>query len=389
MIITFVMIFLKVAPVYAAEINGIAAQSYVLMDAATGQTILAQEEHLRLPPASMTKLMTLILATEALDKGKVQAADSVVASAKAARTEGTAINLQPAEKMSYERMLIAIALASANDASIAVAEHLAGSEKQFALHMNQKAKELGLKDSQFKNATGLPAPGHYSSAYDMAVMARYALLQTRVTQYTSLKEYNLRGGSSKLFNSNKLLWWYEGANGLKTGWTSDAKHCLTASAQRGNFQLIAVVMGCPGGRSHLYDAMKLLNYGFERYECKVLIPKGAVCGTVKVKKGKTDHVQVKTQDAVGSIVLKGQQDKLKSKSQLNSNISAPVEQGQVLGQMLVYNDRVVVKKVNLVAARNVPAAQTSAFFSASYLWLLLLFLSAAGLYIRHRSRNKN
>jgi len=388
-VMVFIMIML-IAATARADLSNITAESYILMDAASGQIIQAQNEHKRLPPASMTKLMTLTLAVEALDKGKVRPNDRVISSVKASQIEGTQIHLKKSEEMSYEHMLIAMALSSANDASIAVAEHLEGSEKNFVAKMNQKARDLGLKDSQFKNATGLPAEGHYSSAYDMAVIARYALTHTRITEYTSLKQYNLRQGSSKLSNSNKLLWWYQGANGLKTGWTSSAKHCLTASAKRGNLQLIAVVMACPRAHGHLQDAIEMLDYGFERYTSKVLLPQGTVCGTVKVKNGEQDRVQVTAAEAVGSVVLKGQEEKLRSEAKLNSIVSAPVKKGQKLGEILVYNNQALLKKVNLLASQDVSAAKLSNIpphsSSIAYVLLTLFLIIALYLYLKCRSR---
>ena len=221
------------------------------MDADSGKVLKASNEHLQLPPASMTKLMTLVLTMEALENGKVNKNDQVITSEHAWEMDGTTLYLAPGEVMSLDDMLMGIALGSANDASVAVAEYLTGSENNFVAQMNQKAMDLGMKDTYFQNVSGLPAKGHYSSAYDMAVLARYALAHTRITDYTSLKQCNLRQGKSILYNTNKLLWRYQGADGLKTGYTTEAKHCLIATAKRDNLRLIAVVMACPQMGGHL------------------------------------------------------------------------------------------------------------------------------------------
>lgn len=193
----------------------------------------------------MTKLMTMILAAQDLEEGKVTVKDKVVASEEAWKMGGSQIYLEPGEEMTFEDMMIAIAVGSANDACVAVAEHLEGTHQNFVDRMNRQAKMLGLKNTHFVNSYGLPAENHYSSAYDLAVMARYALQYPKILEYTSIKEYNLRQGEFKLFNTNKLLWWYEGTDGFKTGWTSEAKYCLTATAKRDGLRLIGVVMASP------------------------------------------------------------------------------------------------------------------------------------------------
>jgi D-alanyl-D-alanine carboxypeptidase (penicillin-binding protein 5/6) len=225
-----------------ADVVEVSAESYVLMDADSGKILLAKNEDKRLPPASMTKIMTLILALEDLQEGKVGLKDKVIASENAWKMGGSQVYLEPGEEMTFEDMLIAIAVGSANDACVAVAEHLEGTHQNFVQRMNEKAKSMGLKNTNFINAYGLTAEGHYSSALDMAIMARYALEVPKMLEYTSIKEYNLRQGEFKLFNTNKLLWWFEGTDGFKTGWTDEAKYCLTSTVKRDDLRLIAVSM---------------------------------------------------------------------------------------------------------------------------------------------------
>lgn len=353
MVLMFMLTVAGASPVQASQVD-VKAESYVLMDADSGKVLLAENEHKRLPPASMTKLMTLILAVEALEDGKVSLKDKVVTSEEAWKMGGSQVYLEPGEEMTFEDMLIAIAVGSANDASVAVAEHLEGTHKNFVEVMNQKAKMMGLKNTHFVNSYGLPADNHYSSAYDMAVMARCALKHPKLLEYTSIKEYNLRQGEFKLYNTNKLLWWYQGADGFKTGWTNEAKYCLTATARRDGLRLVGAVLASPEPRGNFRDMMQLFNYGFARYNYKSFFSRGSVCGLVEVGKGMTNRVEVVAEEDVGTIVIKGDEKKVTSQKQLPAYVDAPVVKGQKLGEMRVFQDGNLVKEVNLVAAADVP-----------------------------------
>jgi D-alanyl-D-alanine carboxypeptidase (penicillin-binding protein 5/6) len=354
--IVLVFMLLLCAPAVAAPANNldVKAESYILMDADSGQVLCAKDEHKKLPPASMTKIMTLILAAEALEQGKVNIKDKVVTSENAWKMGGSQVYLEPGETMSLEEMLISVAVGSANDASVAVAEHIEGTHQGFVELMNKKASMLGLKNTKFVNCYGLPAEGHYSSAYDMATMARYALKYPKVLEYCSIKEYNLREGEFKLYNTNKLLWWYQGADGFKTGWTNEAKYCLTSTAKRDGLRLIAVVMASPETRGHFRDSMELLNYGFAKYAYKMFFTKDSVCGVVKVGKGVSDMVEAVAEEDIGSIYMKGDDAKITSEKHLLSYIDAPVKKGQKLGEIAIYKDGELQKKVNLNAARDIP-----------------------------------
>jgi len=332
------------------------AESYLLMDADSGKVLLTHNEHKRLPPASMTKLMTLTLAAEDLEKGKFELTDKVQASEDACKMGGSQIYLEPGEKMTAEDLLISIAVGSANDASVAMAEQLEGSHKEFVQRMNHEAKLMGLKDTHFVNAYGLPDPNHYSSAYDMAVIARSALNHPKLLELSSIKEYNLREGKFKLYNTNKLLWWYQGADGFKTGWTNEAKHCLTATAKRDGLRLIAVVMAAPDNHGNFREAMKLFNYGFARYTYKNISAANSVCGIVTVGKGTVNKVQAVAEEDVGTITAKGEDEKIKSHKNIFSYIDAPVVKGQKLGEYVVYKDGQLAKQVNLIATDDVPRA---------------------------------
>lgn len=346
---------LAVQPAFAAEIET-EATSAILMDAATGKILYEKDPHKELPPASVTKLMTLLVAADALESGRVKLTDKVTASANACSLGGSQIYLEPGETFSLEEMLIAIAVGSANDACVAVAEHISGTHEAYVEAMNKKAQELGLQHTHFVNSYGLPAEGHYTSAYDLAVMGREALKYPLIRKLTSMKEYDLRGGQFKLWNTNKLLWWYQGADGFKTGWTNEAKYCLASTVERDGLRLIAVVMGVPQPRGHFAESMKIYNYGFAKYTFKEFAPAKSKQGTVLVRKGNGAVINAVTEKPLGVTVEKGKDKKFWVETKLNPEITAPVQQGQKVGEILLYLDDQVQASVNLVAETAVPRA---------------------------------
>lgn len=354
-LVLILFMFSLVGTVAADEpkMENVKAEAYVLMDADSGQILASCNANKRLAPASMTKLMTLILGVEALEQGRANQTDKVVTSENAWKMGGSQIYLEPGETMTYDEMMIAIAAGSANDACVALAEYLEGTHQNFVDKMNAKVKELGLENTNFVNAYGLPAEGHYTTAYDMAVIARYALSHPRVLEYTSIKEYNLRQGAFKLYNTNKLLWWYQGADGFKTGWTEEAKYCLTSTVKRDGLRLIAVVMASPEVRGHFRDSMELYNYGFAKYAYKSFFARDSVCGLVKVGKGNEDEVEALASEDVGSIYLKGGKDNITDQKILPDYVNAPVAQGQKLGEIQLYKDGSLQKTVDLVSAKDI------------------------------------
>lgn len=335
------------------KMQSVQAEAYVLMDADSGQILASYNENKRLAPASMTKLMTLILGVEALEQGKVSLTDKVVTSENAWKMGGSQIYLEPGETMTYEEMMIAIAAGSANDACVAVGEFLEGTHQSFVDKMNAKVHDLGLENTHFVNAYGLPAEGHYTSAYDMAVIARYALAHPRVLEYTSIKEYNLRQGKFKLYNTNKLLWWYQGADGFKTGWTNEAKYCLTSTVKRDGLRLVSVVMASPEVRGHFRDSMELFNYGFAKYAYKSFFTRDSVCGLVQVGKGVEGEVEALAAEDVGSIYPKGEKDNITSQKELLPYINAPISKGQKLGEIQIFKNGNLQKTVELVSAKDI------------------------------------
>lgn len=350
----------------AADVLDITAESALLVDAESGKVLYEKDADKRLAPASMTKLMTLVLAVEALKNDRVSYDETVVASENAWRLGGSQIYLEPGEKMTYRDMLVAIAVGSANDSCVAVAEHLEGSHEAFVEKMNKKASELGMKNTHYVNAYGLSDPEHYSSARDMVTLARFALNYPELLELTCIKEYDLRGGEFVLYNTNKLLWWYDGADGFKTGWTNEAKYCLVSTVKRNDLRLVATVMGCPEPRGNFRDSMAIYNYGFARYAYKEFASQGAVCGLTRVGKGVSEAVEVVAGGNIGSICEKGQEKQVTWERSITSYVNAPVKKGDRLGEAQVFVDGKLVKKIPLIAAKDV--AQASPFNTVKKAW---------------------
>lgn len=332
------------------------AESAVLMEPTTGAIIFEKNPHKSLPPASVTKIMTMLVATEAVEQGKASLKDRVKASEESSGMGGSQIYLEVGEEFSLEELLISVAVGSANDASVAVAEHIAGSHDEFVAMMNAKAKALGLKDSKFVNAYGLPAEGHVTSAYDMAIILREAMKSPVFRRLTAIREYGLRGGEFKLYNTNKLLWWYKGVDTGKTGWTNEAKYCLASSAERDGLRLIAVVMGTPEPRSHFRESIRLYNYGFARYRGVTVAEAGSQIKVLPVEKGTLNQVQVVAKGRIGLMVPKGQEKEISHRLVLPESLPAPLVKGQKVGEAVISQKGKDMAKFDLVAGGDVPKA---------------------------------
>lgn len=330
------------------------AESAVLMEPFSGKILYEKEPHKRLAMASVTKLMTLLLAVEAVEQGKFKLDDKVVASENAWEMGGSQIYLEPGEEMSLWDLLLSIGLQSANDASVAVAEYISGSEELFVQAMNDKAASLGLTNTHFVNCHGLTADDHYTSAYDLAVILKEGLKSPLFKNISAMKEYDLRGGKFKLWNTNKLLWWYEGTDAGKTGWTEEAKYCLASSADRDGLRLICVVLGTVETRSHFRESTKLFDFGFARYKAVNMAEQGAVIASVKVGKGQSDSVEVLTESKVSIVVPRGEDKDFEPKVELPALIDAPVQKGQKLGSYVVTKNNIEVLRVGLIAKNDVP-----------------------------------
>lgn len=332
------------------------AESAVLMDYLSGEVLYSKEPHKELPMASVTKLMTLLLAVEAIDQGKTSLNDKIVVSEHAASMGGSQVYLEPGEEMRVEDMLIAIAAGSANDGSVAMAEHIAGSEEAFVQMMNDRARQLGLKNTHFANPTGLPEENHYTSAYDMAVVLKENLKYPLFRKVSSIYEYDLRGGEFKIWSTNKLLKWYEGTDAGKTGWTEEAKYCLTSSAVRDGMRLIVSVLGTAEPRSHFRESIKIYNYGFARYQKVSLADAGTKVETLNVNKGKKEKLDLVTSTEVGFVVPKGQDDGYSTQINVPAEVTAPVKKGQEIGAYIVSKDGKEVTSVPLVASNEIEKA---------------------------------
>lgn len=332
------------------------AEAAVLLEPVTGKIVYEKEKDKRLPMASVTKLMTLLLATDAVENGDFKLTDNVVVSENAWEMGGSQIYLEIGEEMSLWDMLTAIGLQSANDACVAVAEHISGSEEAFVEAMNDRAKSLGLENTNFVNCHGLTEDNHYTSAYDLAQILKEGLKNPLFRKITAMKEYDLRGGAFKLWNTNKLLWWYEGADAGKTGWTEAAKYCLASSAERNGLRFICVVLGTEQVKSHFSESMKIYDYGFARYKSVNFAEQGAGIGHLKVSKGQSDQVEVQTLDKVSVIVARGEEKGFESSLELPDSVSAPVQKGQEVGSYVVTKNGQEVLRVKLVAGSDVPKA---------------------------------
>ncbi len=329
------------------------AESAILIDSVTGKVLFEKNADKELPPASVTKTMTLLVAMDQIAKGKASLDEKVQTSDNASKMGGSQIYLEPNEKLSMKEMLISIAVGSANDACVAVAEHLAGSHEGFVKMMNDKAQELGLKHSHFANAYGLPAKGHYTSARDLSIIVKECLKYPLFLKYTSIKRYDLRDGKFVLWNTNKLLWWYDGCDGGKTGWTNEAKYCLASTCKRNGLRLISVVMATPELRSHFRESMRLYNYGFARYEAATVADAGQRLGKIRVNKGKWDWVDAIVRNDIAMVVPKGEKGTVSYKVSLIPYVSAPIQEGQKVGSISVTKDGKEAFQADVIASKSV------------------------------------
>jgi D-alanyl-D-alanine carboxypeptidase (penicillin-binding protein 5/6) len=345
------------------------ARSAILMDADSGTVVFEKNIHDALPPASITKIMTMLLVMEAIDQGRLKLTDKVQVSEYAASMGGSQIFLEPGEQMSVDDMLKGVALASGNDASVALAEKLAGTEEEFVRMMNDRAKELGMTETKFVNCNGLPASGHVSSAHDIAVMSRELLKFEKITKYTGLYQDYLRKDSEKPFwlvNTNKLVRFYHGADGLKTGFTSEAKFCLSATARRDNLRLIAVVMGEPNTKTRNAEVSHLFDYAFAQYTNVPIYKKGDAIGTLKVEKGTKPELPLVAKHSYSVLLKKGDAGQgIRHELVLDTSVKAPIKAGQPVGKLVVYRGDKMLKEFPLEAPLSVDRAGWWTLFKRS------------------------
>ncbi|HAO01546.1 MAG: D-alanyl-D-alanine carboxypeptidase family protein [Pseudomonadota bacterium] len=330
----------------------LAASSWILMDANSGRILAEHNADERLPPASLTKLMTAYLVERELDRGTINLTDMVNISENAWRTGGSKMFIEVGDRVSVDNLLHGIIIVSGNDASVAMAEHLAGGEAPFADLMNQHATRLGMNDTHFMNATGLPHENHYSTAHDMARLSRY-IINDYPEHYAIYSQRNFSFAGIDQPNRNRLLWRDPTVDGLKTGWTTEAGYCLVASAQRDGMRLISVVMGTSSEEARAQESQKLLSYGFRFYETMKLYERGAVLATPRVWGGDINELRVGVDEEVFMTLPRNRNEELRARLNLDADIQAPVAVGDDVGTLEVYLGEEMVGERQLVALENI------------------------------------
>jgi len=360
LLISLLMIFI-IKPAVAQTLVDISSSSATLMDAGTGTILFEKNPHEKMEPASITKIMTLIIAFEAIESGKVNLSDIVRVSERAWKTGGSQVFLGPGEEQSLENLLKCIVVASANDASTAVAEYIGGSVEGFVKLMNDKAKELGMTNSNFTNPHGLSDPEHYKTAYDIALMSRELVKYPMFFKWSTiwmdyLEHTDKKRDATMLANTNKLLGKYEGVDGLKTGYHSKAGHCFAGTAKRGDFRLISVVLNAQSSNQRFEDTVKLLDYGFGHYDSIKVVEKGMVQKTIPVEKGHINEVNVIVTEDVSILIEKGREEHISTKIDVPEKLFAPLNKNQAVGTLTVEQNGKAVKQIDLVISEDVMKA---------------------------------
>lgn len=340
----------------------------VLIDADTGKVLYQQNGHKELPPASVTKVMTMLLALEAVEDGRAKLTDRVTISERAASMGGSQMYMEVGEVHTLEELLEGIAIVSANDACVAIAEYIAGSEEVFVEKMNQRAKELGMRDTHFVNTNGLPVTDHYTSAYDIALMSRLLLAHEETQKWFNTWQTTIKVGlpgkekDFGLTNTNKLIKQYPGANGIKTGFTQEAGFCLSASAAKEDTTLIAVVLGAETSKIRFEEVSKLLNYGFAGYSSVTLADKGQRMKKVLLDKGEPYALQALTTQKITAFVKKGQEKQAACKVKIDDNLKLPLKKGDKVGSVTVYIGKEKAETYDLVSDRDVKKASFFTYY---------------------------
>ena len=338
----------------------VSSNSAILMDVGSGQILYEKNAHDKLPPASVTKVMTMLLICEALDSGKITLDDSVQISENAASMGGSQIFLEAGEVQKVDTLLKGIAVASANDGCVAMAEYIGGSVESFVDMMNAKAKELNMKDTNFVNTNGLPVDNHYTSAHDIAIMSRELLKHDVISKYLTTWMDQVVVGKKQitvgLANTNKLIKHYQGATGVKTGFTQQAKYCLSASAKRGDTHLVAVTLGAETSPERFKDATSLLNFGFANYESVKLCSKNDNIATLTLDKADEQKINLVAKEDLSVLIKKGGNKDFTRKIKVNENPTIPIKKGTNLGYVEIYQGKTLVGKVDLVNTKDIQKA---------------------------------
>ena len=332
------------------------ATSAIIIEASTGEILWEKNAHEKLAPASMTKIMSMLLIMENIENGNLSWDEKITASLNASSMGGSQIFLEPGEKMTVKDMLKGIAIGSGNDATVAMAERIAGTESKFVEMMNNKAKELGLKNTNFKDSTGLDAENHYSSAYDMAIIAKELIKHEKILEFTSTYEDYLRqdtGNSFWLVNTNKLVRYYQGVDGLKTGFTNTAGYCLTATAKRGDIRLITVVMNEPTSEIRSKETSNMLDYGFNTYEIDKVLTKNSIVGNIKVSLGTNKNIDIVPVEDINILNNKTSNKRNITYEVKANNVKAPIKKGSDIGDIIVLEDGKELMRVDVTVIKDV------------------------------------
>ncbi|MGE5632495.1 MAG: D-alanyl-D-alanine carboxypeptidase family protein [Caulobacteraceae bacterium] len=354
-------------PAWADDDMNLKCKSAVLIDYGTGRVIYEQNSHEKLPPASVTKVMTMLLIMEALDSGKISLEDKVTISSEASskNSKGTMLLLEQGEVRTVKELLYGIAVESANDACIAMAEHISGSEEEFVKLMNKRAKELGANDTNFVNPNGLHAEGHVTSAYDIGIISKELLKHEKIFDFISKYMVTVYVGKNnnvkrELVNKNKMIRFYKDVDGIKTGFTDQAMYCISVTAKKSNLRLISVIFGSPSTDIRNREARKLLDYGFANYNSFLVARKGDKIKEIAVSKGNIDKINAVTENDISVLINKGEEKNIRKVVNLPEAINAPLKAGDKIGELILYKADVEIGKYNLVSDKDVTR---SSFFN--------------------------
>lgn len=366
-LLILIFLFILIPVVKAEETENLApnAKSAIMIEASTGEILFQKNANEKLAPASMTKMMSMLLIMEEIEKGNLKYDEEITASENASSMGGSQIFLQAGEKMTVTEMLKGIAIASGNDATVAMAERIAGSEEAFVKKMNSRAKELGLKNTNFVTSTGLDADNHYSSAYDMALIAKELVKHEKILEFTGTYEEYLRKNSKNPFwlvNTNKLVRFYQGVDGLKTGFTNIAGYCLTATAKKDNMRLITVVMNEPDSAKRSSDTSKMLDYGFNVYMVKNIIDENTTLSKVKVELGEKFTTDIVSKETITILSKKSDKERNIIYETQIDKIVAPIKRGDIVGKINILEDGKVISTIDATIKENIDKANIFTIF---------------------------
>ena len=376
-IVSFILVFILICSVTMIKPSALSekeltAPSAILIEPTTKKVLFEHNSHEKRPCASVTKVMTLLLIMEAIEEGKITYEEMVTSSQRASSMGGSDIWLEEGEQMSVDDMIKAIVVASANDASVAMAEHICGTEEEFINKMNQRAKELGMNDTTFKNCNGLDEDGHLTSAYDVAIMSAELIKHEKIFDYTSIWMDSLRNGKTQIVNTNKLLKTYKGITGLKTGTTNEAGCCMSASATRDGLSLIAVVLGCKTGTERFKDCATLLDYGFANYKYQLLSSPDEISKEIEVKGGMQKSIELSYNINGGFVLPKGSDNSLEYKITLPEYLEAPVKKGDKIGKVTYTTGKEELASFDIIAKNETEEINFGSVFNLLYNALIAL-----------------